>query len=218
MCVFTYIYIYIYVCVCVRAHTNARKYVRTDLSKYILTYVWMYVFMYVYMHAYVYVYLRVFVCMYVYMCTSACVIYNIYIYICVCMCVCVYVLTYVCMYVCMYVCLFVFIYSLFLISCCFLYHTISTTATHSGSLYRLYRTSGDSWKSTDYKLCLIVVFPCILHNHTVNCPTKCTNFITVKSTKLQYCTFSSFYPLHVSTRVGHPQGGGTECLAKIIKN
>jgi hypothetical protein len=50
----------------------------------------------------------------------------------------------------------------------------------------------DSSRHAECHICLIVVFPCTLNNHTVNSPTKCTNFIIVKSTKLQYCTFSSF--------------------------
>jgi hypothetical protein len=52
--------------------------------------------------------------------------------------------------------------------------------------------------------------------HTIITPTKCT-LLLFKAPDITIYTFLSYIlPLHVSTRVGHPQGAQCQCLAEVI--
>jgi hypothetical protein len=57
----------------------------------------------------------------------------------------------------------------------------------------------------------------LVDNYTIFIPTKCTRFLLLKAQDITICTFlSCILPLHVSTRVGHPQGVQRLSLAKVI--
>jgi hypothetical protein len=58
----------------------------------------------------------------------------------------------------------------------------------------------------------------ISYKHTIITPTKCT-LLLLKAPDITICSLCHYIlPLHVSIRVGHPQGAQRQCLAKVIIN